>query len=292
MSSTTDSATTRDGVRLLTRHWPAGVPDTDAPQPRHWPAEAPRAAVVIVHGLGEHSGRYEVVGSQLAAAGLETFSWDLRGFGASGGERAYVDTFARYYDDLADRLAAARAALPGRPVVLYGHSLGGLITLGYCLSDRTPPDLMVLSAPGIADSLAAWKHVAAPILARIVPKLHIANGIGPKMLSRDEGIQQAVQADPLVQTSTTAWLGALGFAEQARVRAAASRLSVPTLVIHAEDDELVPVQASEALATIPGVTRRTYPGIRHELHNEPEGPSIVAGVIAWIEWQLSGAHGD
>ncbi|MEO8462110.1 MAG: lysophospholipase [Chloroflexota bacterium] len=292
MPSTIDSATTRDGIRLLTRHWPAGVPDTDPPQPRHWPEEAPRAAVVIVHGLGEHSGRYEHVGAQLAAAGLETFSWDQRGFGASGGERAYVDDFSRYYDDVADRLAAARAALPGRPVVLYGHSLGGLIALGYALSDRTPPDLMVLSAPGLADRLATWKHLAAPILARIVPRLHIANGIVPTIRSRDEEIQHAVQIDPLVQTSTTAWLGALGFAEQARVRAAASQLSVHTLVIHAEDDGLVPVKASEALAIVPGVTRRTYPGLRHELHNEPEGSSVIADVIAWIEWQLGGAHGD
>ena len=292
MSSTTDSATTRDGIRLLTRHWPAGVPDTDAPQPRHWPTEAPRAAILIVHGLGEHSGRYEHVGAQLAAAGFETFSWDLRGFGASGGERAHVDVFARYYDDVADRLAAARAALPGRPVVLYGHSLGGLITLGYCLSDRTKPDLMVLSAPGIADSLAAWKHMAAPILARIAPKLRIPNGIGPKMRSRDEEIQHAAEVDPLIQNTSTTWLGALGFAEQRKVRDGAAHLAVPTIVIHGEDDPIIPVKSGEALAIVPGVTRRTYPGLRHELHNEPEGPSIIADVIAWIEWQLSGAHGD
>ena len=292
MPSTTDSATTRDGIRLLTRHWPAGVPETDAPQPRHWPTEAPRAAVVIVHGLGEHSGRYEHVGAQLAAAGFETFSWDQRGFGASGGERAYVDDFSRYYDDVADRLAAARAALPGRPVVLYGHSLGGLIALGYALSDRPAPDLLVLSAPSIADSLAAWKHVAAPILARIVPRLHLATGIRPRMLSRDEEIQQAAEVDPLVQKTSTTWLGALAFAEQRKVRDGAARLAVPTLVIHGEEDFIVPVKATEALATLHAVTRRTYPGIRHELHNEPEGPSIVANVIAWIEWQLGGAHGD
>ncbi len=248
--------------------------------------------MVIVHGLGEHSGRYEHVGAQLAAAGLETFSWDQRGFGASGGERAYVDDFSRYYDDVADRLAAARASLPGRPVVLYGHSLGGLIALGYALSERPAPDFLVLSAPGIADSLAAWKHVAAPILARIVPKVRIPNGIAPTMLSRDAAAQRAVQDDPLMQETSTTWLGALGFAEQRRVRTGLARLAIPTLVIHGDDDPVVPAKSTQALAAQPGVTRRTYPGVRHELHNEPEGASIIGDVIAWIGWQLGGAHGD
>ncbi|MEO8208498.1 MAG: lysophospholipase [Chloroflexota bacterium] len=289
MRSTTDSATTRDGIRLLTRHWAAGLPDSDAPQPRHWPTEAPRAAVVIAHGLGEHSGRYEHVGTQLAAAGFETFSWDQRGFGGSGGERAYVESFSKLYDDVEDRLAAARASLPGRPVVLYGHSLGGLIALGYAISGRPAPTLLILSAPGIADSLAAWKHVAAPILAKIVPKFRIANGISGSMLSRDTKVQDAVEHDPLIQNTSTTWLGALGFAEQARVRDAASGLAIPTLVIHGQDDPIVPVAATEMLAGIPGVTRTTYPGIRHELHNEPEGPAIIAEVIGWIDRQLAGA---
>src|SRR3990170_4306130 len=154
MASIRDGATTRDGIRLLTRHWTAA---------------APRAGVLFVHGLGEHSGRWEHVGDQLAAAGLEAFGWDLRGFGASAGERAWVDRWSRFHDDVEDRLAAVRAALPGKPAILYGHSMGGLIALGYALSDRPRPDLLVLSAPGLADDLAAWKHAVAPILARIAP---------------------------------------------------------------------------------------------------------------------------
>jgi len=277
MASTTDSATTRDGIRLLTRHWSTN---------------APRAAVLLVHGLGEHSGRYEEVGDRFAAAGLETFGWDLRGFGASGGERAWVDRWAQFHDDVEDRLAAVRAAVPGRPVVLYGHSLGGLIALGYCVDDRPLPDLLVLSAPGLDDDLAAWKRVVAPILARIAPHLRIANAIRSSMLSRDRARQEAADHDPLMLGTSTTRFGALGFAEQPRVRAAIGRVSVPTLVIHGLDDPVVPVRASEALGALANVTRRTYPGVRHELHNEPEGPGVLDDVVAWIDGQLASSAGS
>ncbi|MBI2762716.1 MAG: lysophospholipase [Chloroflexi bacterium] len=286
MTSIADSAATRDGVRLLTRHWAAGLARDGALLTRHWPEQAPRGAVLLVHGLGEHSGRYEEVGARLAAAGLETFAWDQRGYGASGGERAWADNWSRLHDDLQDRLAATRAAVPGRPVVVFGHSLGGLIALGYCVSARPLPDLLVLSAPGIDDSLASWKRIAAPVVARVAPRLRIADGINSSMRSRDADTQKAVDADPLMQTTSTTHFGALIFAEQPRVRAEATRLSIPTLVIHGEDDSIVPVAATEFLGNLPGVTRKVYPGVRHELHNEPEGPSVLGDVIAWIEGQL------
>ncbi len=272
MASTTDSATTRDGIRLLTRHWEAA---------------APRATVLFVHGLGEHSGRWEHVGAQLATAGLEAFAWDQRGFGASGGARAYVDRWDQYLDDAEDRLAAARAAVPGRPAVLYGHSMGGLIALGYAISERPRPDLMVLSAPGIDDSAPAWKHLLAPVIARIAPHMRIANGIPDSTLSRDPVRQEATRVDPLILRSSTTRLGARFFEEQARVRAGAPTLAIPTLVIHGLADPLVPARVTESLAAIVGVTRRTYPGIRHELHNEPEGPAILDDVIGWIDGQLA-----
>ena len=272
MPSTTDTATTRDGIRILTRHWAA---------------DAPRAGVLFVHGLGEHSARYDHVGDQFAAAGLECFGWDHRGFGASAGERAWIDSWSHFHDDVEDRLAAVRAAVPGRPVVLYGHSMGGLIALGYCVSDRPLPDLLVLSAPGIDDNLGAWKRVAAPIIARVAPHLMISNGINPTMLSKDPDRQRAAREDPLMLNTSTVKFGALAFAEQSRVRAAAPRLSIPTLVIHGLADPVVPARATEPLAAIPGVTRRTYDGVRHELHNETEGPAIMGDVLAWLDERLA-----
>ena len=271
MPSTVGSALTREGIRLLTRHWAAS---------------SPKAAVLFVHGLGEHSARYDHVGDQFAAAGYECFGWDHRGFGASAGDRAWLDSWSQLHDDVEDRLAAVRAAAPGLPVVLYGHSLGGLVALGYCQSERPLPDLLVLSAPGIDDSIGAWKRAAAPLIARLAPRLMISNGISADMLSKVPERQRAAREDPLMLGSSTTKFGALAFAEQVRVRAAISRLSIPTLLIHGLADPIVPARSTESLASLPGVTRRSYQGVRHELHNEAEGPAIMADVIAWMDAQV------
>jgi alpha-beta hydrolase superfamily lysophospholipase len=218
----------------------------------------PRAGVLLVHGLGEHSGRWAHVGDQLAAAGLETFGWDHRGFGASAGERAWIDRWSRFHDDVEDRLAAIRAALPGLPVILYGHSMGGLIALGYCVSARPPPDLHVLSAPGIDDNAPRWKHALAPLLAASCRGSGSPTG-SRRRCSRDPARQEATRADPLNLDASTTGFGVRFFEEQARVRAAAARLSIPTLVIHGLDDPIVPPRSSEPLAALPGVTRRPTP---------------------------------
>jgi alpha-beta hydrolase superfamily lysophospholipase len=267
MPSVIGRAVTSDGVALLTRHWPAADP---------W------GAILIVHGLGEHSGRYEHVGDRFAAAGLDAYAYDHRGNGGSDGRRGDIDRWSRYHDDLAERLAAVRENAGGRPVIVYAHSMGGLIAAGYLLSDRPRPDLTVLSAPGLDSTLAAWKKALAPILARIVPTLSVPNGVPVETLSRDPEVGRRLLADPLnVRTSTTRF-GAEAVAEQARVRAAARSIGGPTLVLHGLDDGLVPPAASEVFEGAPGVERRTYPGIRHELHNEPEGLAIIDEVIGWI----------
>jgi alpha-beta hydrolase superfamily lysophospholipase len=274
MSSTTGEARSRDGLRLLTRAWAT--------------SGEPRAAILIVHGLGEHSGRYERVGEWFARAGHAVAAWDHRGFGASEGERGWVDRWSRYHDDTQDRLTALRSEHPGLPVVLYGHSMGGLSALGYALdASRPQPDLLVLSAPGVADSLAAWKHLAAPILGRFVPHLRIPNDIAPEQVSRDPAVHARDRADPLIVPASTARFGAEGIAEQARVRAAMHGLAVETLVIASLADPLVPPASSEPLAASPLVTRRTYPGLRHEIHNEPEGEAVYAEVIDWLEERLA-----
>jgi alpha-beta hydrolase superfamily lysophospholipase len=237
---------------------------------------------MLVHGLGEQSGRYEHVGDQFAAAGLETWAFDRRGNGGSGGRRGHVDDWTLLHDDLERELTQVRAASAGRPVVLYGHSLGGLLALGYLLTDRTMPDLAVLSAPALDSTLPGWKKAIAPVLGRVTPNLVIRNGIDGTTLSRDPTVAEKAGADPRNGSGSTARFGAEAIREQARVRREYAQLSVPTLVIHGEDDGLVPESASAVLATLPNVERRTYPGLRHELHNEPEGPGIMDEVIAWI----------
>lgn len=303
MTSLIGTVAAGDGTILRTRYWQSTRGDAE-----------PIGAVLIVHGLAEHSGRWEHVGEQLAAEGLDTYSFDLRGHGASAGRRVHLDAFDEFYVDLAERLGDVRARASGRPVILYGHSLGGLIALGYVLRVATAaagsgsagtgsagsgsagsrstgspvgrrplPDLLVLSAPGLDSTIPAWKTQLARVLGRIAPTLSIPNHLGGELLSRDLRVGERYHGDPLVLHAATARFGAAALAEQAWVRSSVRALTIPTLVIHGDDDALVPARASAALEAVPGVLRRTYPGIRHELHNEPEGPGIVADVIAWIE---------
>jgi alpha-beta hydrolase superfamily lysophospholipase len=265
--------TTPDGIVLRTLHWPA--------------RGAAWAVLLLVHGLGEHAGRYDHVARQMAEAGIDVHGYDHRGFGASGGSRAYVARWTDLHDDLEARLNAARAAMPGLPVVLYGHSMGGLVALGYVLADRhrPVPDLLVLTSPALDSTIAAWKRWLARLLSRIAPKLRIPNGFRPGDLSRDPAVDLRVTIDPLCQARSTTRIGAEGFAEQRRVGdtlAAGRRLPVPTYVIHGSDDPIVPADASALLERDPRVTRRLYAGLRHETHNEPEGPAVVADTIAWI----------
>jgi alpha-beta hydrolase superfamily lysophospholipase len=263
------TAVSADGTRLATRHWPSE-------------ARAPWASVLIVHGLGEHSGRYEHVSRRLASAGLDVHAVDLRGFGASGGRRAYVDRWSQLHDDVESRLREIRVASDGRPVVLYGHSLGGLVTLGYVLTERPKPDLLVVTAPAIDAAIPRVKRAAARALSRVLPRLEIRNGFDGAVLSRDKTVGERYLADPLNHHGTTARLAGEALAEQGRVRAGLTGLAVPTLVLHGTDDGLVPPAASEPLAGLPTVTRRTYPGLRHELHNEPEWESVMDDVVAWL----------
>jgi acylglycerol lipase len=272
--TSTPTATARDGTGIFVRHWPA-VGD-------------PWASVLIVHGVAEHSGRYERVAAWLTEAGVDVTAYDQRGFGRSGGRRAWIDRWTRNHDDLEERLAAVREASGGRPVFVYGHSLGGLIALGYAVADvvRPQPDGYVLSAPATSSAIPAWKQMMARLLGRIAPGMMFPNGFDGSLLSRDPEVGRRYLADPLNQHSTSTRFGRESLREQGRVRAAMARLTVPALVIHGAADRLVPTSASEPLADLPGVVRRTYPNLCHELHNEPEGREVIDDVVVWMRAQI------
>ena len=264
----------RDGTPLVVRRWAVASGE-------------PWASLVLVHGLAEHSGRYEHVGGQLAEAGIEVFALDQRGFGASGGARASVERWSQLHDDLEERVVAVRSIAPTRPLVLFGHSLGGLISLGYVLDGRSRPDLLVLSAPAIGANVPLWHRVLVGALVRVAPGLLLSNRLDVDVLSSDPEVRGRYLSDPLNQHKSTVRFARAAFAEQRRVAASLDRLSMQTLVVHGGDDRLVPTDASAALEGRHGVTRRVYPGFRHELHNEPDGPRVVNDVIAWIRERVS-----
>jgi len=270
--STTRIVTNSDGMDFLERSWTAPPPA--------------RGTVLLVHGLGEHSGRYEHVGDRLAGIGFDVVAPDLRGFGGSGGQRAHVARFTEYPDDLAP--CAARLAAAGIPLVLYGHSLGGLVALLYALGDHPGPDLLILSAPALDATIPAWKRVAARVLGRLAPGIALPNEITGDQLSRDPAVGEAYFADPLVTTRTTARLGAELLAAMAQAREHLSDLTVPTLVLHGGDDTLVPPEVSAPLAERDCVERIVLHGLRHETHNEDGGALALGLITDWLDRRLTG----
>jgi len=267
----------RDGTSLLLRHWPV-------------PAGEPWATMLLVHGLAEHSGRYEHVGTRLAEAGVDTHAYDQRGFGASGGPRASIDRWSQLHDDLEERLVALRAATPGRPLALFGHSLGGLISLGYVLDGRAWPDMLVLSAPAIGATVPLWQRVMVGTLRRVSPGLLLSNRLDTNVLSSDAAVRARYMSDPLNQHKSTVRFAHAAFAEQRRVALSLDRLSIPTLVVHGGDDRLVPTRTSAVLEGRPGVSRRVYPDTRHELHNEPVVAQEIDDIVGWVRDRVSHRH--
>jgi alpha-beta hydrolase superfamily lysophospholipase len=270
-----------DGTNLRTLCWPA-VGD-------------PVAVALVVHGLGEHGGRYGTVAESLTTAGIETQSYDHRGHGGSGGRRGHVESWSQLHDDLGERIVALRAAHPHEPLVLYGHSLGGLIATGYVLAEapRPQPDLLVLSSPGLGDTQPRWKRSLAAGLNGLLPKLRVPHDLPTDGLSRDPDVRRRADADPLNTDASTVRFGAEAFAEQDRVNGrlrVIDAMPMPTYVFHGSADRIVPVAASEPFSRLPNVTRHVHQGLRHECHHEPEHEHVLGEVVAWLSAQGVGVR--
>lgn len=252
---------------------------------RSWkPVGEPAAEVVLVHGLSDHTGRYERTARLLAEAGFFVTGPDLIGWGGTGGRRGDVRDWSLYLDQVQSFVESARET--GRPVVLLGHSMGALLALEYTLSERPHPDLLVLSAPSLKGG-AGWQRRLAVMLGKLLPVVALPTGITGDQLSRDPAVGEAYSADPLVDLRATIRLGNLLFAAMDRTRNACTRLQVPTLLLHGGHDSVVPSSCTVQLGALACVERRFYPHLRHEIFNEPEGPEVVAEVIDWIVRRLA-----
>jgi len=272
VTSVTDHGTTRDGLVQMRRRWR--------------PAGQARGAVLLLHGIAEHGGRYEHVGRRLADAGFDTVAIDHRGYGQSGGRRGHVDRWSQFSDDVQDQLAEVRSL--GLPTILLGHSMGGLMATRYCVdTDRPQPDLLVLSGPALEAEIPSHLRIAAPLIGRLAPKFEIKEDGDPSFLATDPKVGEVFYADPFRVPYPTARLGWELMRAMEHAHANVANITIPTLVMHGSDDRLVPVSSSEVFESLPNAERIVYEGLRHEIFNEAEGLEIVDTAIAWIDKNLS-----
>jgi len=261
---------------------------------RAWLPDAPTAVLVVVHGFGEHSGRYEEVGRTFAHRGFAVHAYDHVGHGQSTGRRGHVATFDWFLDDLEHFIRIVREEHPGLPLVLLGHSMGGLIVASLA-GQRTPAvDLLVTSGAALAvgEGVSGFRMAMARVLRRVWPTLTLEAGLDVQGLSRDPEVIRAYEADPLVHGKASAAFGA-GMAEATeRAQAGAPQVTRPMLLLHGEDDPLCKAEGSrlffEALPRehVKGSELRIYPGLRHEIFNEPERGEVFADMLTWIEARL------
>lgn len=251
------------------------------------PGADPRGVVALAHGFGEHAGRYHHVASRFGDAGLVTYALDHRGHGRSGGKRVYVRHMAEYTGDFATLVGLADREHPGLPKIVLGHSMGGGIVFDYGCDRPGDYDLMVLSGPAVAaqDGVSAVMAVVGKVLGRLMPGLPVQK-LDASAVSRDPEVVAAYQADPLVwHGKVPAGVGRALLELGATMPQRARTLSTPLLVVHGGDDRLITVSGSRRLVDCAGGTDvhlKIYPGLYHEVFNEPERQRVLDDVMSWI----------
>lgn len=252
------------------------------------PAE-PRAAVAVVHGYGEHSGRYRHVLEAFAAAGLATHALDLRGHGKAAGPRAAILRFEEYHSDVIDFLARVRAASPGLPLFLLGHSNGGLIVTSLLLSAQAPKDVrgVVLSAPYFRLRIVPSRVqlFLAHKVGRFLPALAMKSPLRPEMFTRDPAMLKATAEDPLYLRIVTPRYFTESQAAQVRVFSEAASLKLPLLMLQGDADPVVDPHGARDFFKVAGSADKALhalPGMLHEVLNEIGREKLIAQIASWI----------
>ena len=276
------------------------TPDGLALHLRSWPAAQPRGTVLIVHGLGEHIGRYAHVAARLVAEQWRVVGHDQRGHGRSGGARGAVHRPDDYLADLAQVVDAVRAVHPG-PLVLLGHSLGGLIAARFVLGAIDTPapawrrevDALVLSSPALDPGMNGAQKALLAVLGPLAPNLAVGNGLKPAWISRDPAVVKAYVDDPLVHDRVTPRVVRFIVDEGLAVRAAAPRWRCPTLLMWAGADRCVAPAGSAAFAAAAPAERvqtRMFAPLFHEIFNEPEQADVFGVLTGWLAAQRFSAR--
>ena len=263
---------------------------------RSWPATSDaRAVVLISHGLGEHSGRYEHVAAAFNAAGLHVFALDHLGHGQSPGKRAFVSRFSELTDGVAELRAHIATECPSMQVYLVGHSLGGLIAASTVLGAAQDYAGLLMTGPALAVPTPppAWQVLLLRAFSAVVPGLK-ALALDANAICRDPAVVKDYVADPLVHhENIPARMVVSLFDEGARVMASAKDISLPVLLLHGAEDKLTSASASTEFVDMLASSDKLctiYDGMYHELFNEPEQEDVLKTCCEWIKARVK--HSD
>jgi len=254
---------------------------------------APRAVLVVVHGLGEHSGRYDELAHALVAGNFAYYSFDLRGHGKSGGPRGDVHKFDDYLYDLNRFLGLVRQREKHLPIFLMGHSLGGILTVLYALDHQSELAGLITASTAfqLASPPGALSLLGARVLSTVAPGVKLQNDLDPAQLSNDPALPAQYLSDPLVERQVTAKWASEFFSNYGRALQRAPELSIPLLVLHGGADEIADVAGARAFHERAGSSDKSlqvYTELRHELYTElPENRNqVFADLIKWLAAHL------
>ena len=280
--------TARDGENLALYRWcsdqssrPTELVDTPA-----------RGVVLIVHGLGEHAGRYDHVANSLSDWGFEVCAYDQRGHGESTGLAGMLPTPTALIDDLADVVEEMRQQRPKLPLILLGHSLGGLVASRFVSLGAAKVNALVMSSPALDAGLTGFQKLLLKVLPSIAPHRQLTNGLDAKLLSRDPRVVQAYLSDRLVHNKMSPRLGQFIATAGPAVLASAATWRTPTLLMYAGADKLVNPEGSRRFAKCAAksrpvkpstVTAKCFDGYYHELFNELQPEPVFALLKSWLQ---------
>jgi alpha-beta hydrolase superfamily lysophospholipase len=275
MDSTLSTFVSLDGDNLAVQDWPLE------------PGVALRGVVLVVHGLGEHAGRYDPLARRLNDWGFAVRGYDQYGHGESGGPRGGLPTDSRLLDDLSDIVDSTRARMHRKtPLILLGHSLGGLVAARFVSLAIRPVEALVLSSPAFDPGLNRVQKLLLAVLPQIAPNLRVGNGLEASLLSHDPAVVAAYRADKLVHDRISGRLARFIAETGPATIARAAHWQVPTLLMYAGADRLVNPAGSRAFAAAAPkrlLTARCFETLYHEIFNELKPAPVFAELKKWLD---------
>ena len=267
----------RGGVALFRQAW---LPD-----------RPPRATLINLHGLGDHSSLYPALPAHLVPHGIAVHAFDLRGHGRSGGQRAYLDDWNDYREDLDTFAEMVAERTPGGRPFLLGNSLGGLAVLDYALHHGSRLSGVIAAAPALGEvGVPRVLMAAGRILSRVWPRFSLRTGMDLSGISRDPAALRTVIDDPLFHRVGTARLSTEVVATIERVQRLAPSLDAPVLLLHGGADSMVSPEGTRtffARLTVADRELIEYPGAYHALFADLDAPQVLADLLRWIETRIA-----